>query len=158
MGHSNKSNTLSIAILLTITAFSCSLPIFSKNQTSGSAGAVGEKAFQPRPAKLSGVLELHEGCSPGYYQVRLQGIFDGASVQVESQSDESGRFSLVAPPGRYLMMVNKENCGSKQAIELEENTEHMFSVVVQETKAVEKFSQNDNGDRLPASILILPKR
>lgn len=130
--------------------------MFSKNHAVSSNSP--DKKFQPRPAKLSGVLELHEGCSPGYYQIRLQGIFEGATVQVESQSDESGHFSLVAPPGRYLMMVNKENCGSKQPIELEENTEHMFSVVVQETKSVEKITENPTTDRLPASVLIMPKR
>ena len=154
MGLANKTNLISVTVLLTVTAFSCSFPMFSKNSSVNS----NSPKFQPRPAKLSGVLELHEGCNPGYYQVRLQGIFEGATVQVESQTDETGHFSLVAPPGRYLMMVNKEACGSKQPIELEENTEHMFSVVVQETKSVEKIAQNENGDRLPASVLILPKR
>jgi hypothetical protein len=157
VGLANKQNTISIAVLLTVTAFSCSMPIFSRNQGTNSGTSTTDKNFQPRPAKLSGVLELHEGCSPGYYQVRLQGILEGANVQVESQTDESGHFSLVAPPGRYLMMVNKENCGSKQAIELEENTEHMFSVVVQETKAIEKVTQKDSGTRLPASVIIQPK-
>jgi hypothetical protein len=154
----NKTNTLSAMILLTVTAFSCSMPIFSKNQGTGTATSSNDKNFQPKPAKLSGVLELHEGCLAGYYQIRLQGIFEGANVQVESQTDESGHFNLLAPPGRYVMMVNKDSCGSKQTIELEENTEHMFSVIVQETKAVEKFGLNQNHDRLPASVLIEPKR
>ena len=158
MALKNKTNTLSVMILLTVTAFSCSMPIFSKNQGVSSSNQVADKNFQPKPAKLSGVLELKEGCAAGYYQIRLQGIFEGANVQVESQTDESGHFNLVAPPGRYLMMVNKESCGSKQTIELEENTEHMFSVIVQETKEVEKFGVNANNDRLPASVLIQPKR
>jgi len=155
VGLKNKTNTISIAVILTLTAFSCSLPIFSKNQGSHSSEATSDRSFQPRPAKLSGVLELHEGCTPGYYQIRLQGMFEGRNVQVESQSDESGHFSLTAPPGHYLMLVNKENCGSRQVIELEENTDHMFSVDVQETKSVEKTAQEDLGSgRLPASVLV----
>lgn len=133
------------------------MPLFSKSGGVGPAGLVQSgKNFQPKPAKLSGVLDLHEGCVPGFYQIRLQGLFEGANIQVESQSDQSGRFSLLAPPGRYLMQVASEGCGAKQTLELEENTEHMISIIVSETKSVERFQEN-NG-RLPASLLIEPKR
>jgi len=155
MGFQIRSNTITVTILLTITAFSCSLPIFSKGQ-GGAGVAVVDKSFQPKPAKLSGMLDLKEGCTPGFYQIKLQGLFEGANVQVESQSDQAGRFSFVAPPGHYSIQVYKDGCGAKQMLELEDNTEHMISIVVSETKAVEKAS-NEQG-RLPSSILILPQR
>ena len=154
MARSMRSNTITVTILLSITAFSCSMPLFSKN--AGNTAATASKGFQPKPAKLSGVLELHEGCVPGFYQIKLHGLFEGANTQVESQSDQNGRFSLVAPPGNYLMQVSNASCGAKQTLELEENTEHMISVIVTETKPIEKIGQNDG--RLPASVLIEPKR
>ena len=63
---------------------------------------------------------------------------------------------MMAPPGRYLIEVAREGCGAKQSIELEDNTEHMVSVSVIETKAVERFGMPEG--RLPASVLILPKK
>jgi hypothetical protein len=156
MAFQIRSTTVTITILLTITAFSCSMPIF----THGSGGVAAnslDKKFKPKPAKLSGLLDLREGCGPGFYQVKLQGLFEGASVQVESTSDQTGRFSLVAPPGQYMVQVaNQEGCGAKQSLELEENTEHMISIIVTETKAIEKVGQ-DSG-RLPASVLIEPHK
>ncbi len=149
-----NSNILTATVLLSITAFSCSMPLFSKT----TAANRDVKNFKPKPAKLSGVLDLHEGCPPGFYQIRLQGLFEGANTQVESQSDQAGHFSLLAPPGQYLMQVGSGACGAKQSVELEENTEHMVSIVVTETKAIEKVGLNQNGGRLPASILIEPKR
>ena len=147
----SKSNLIAVSVLLTITAFSCSMPGFTpKSQTSAAPG------YQPRPAKLSGVLDLKPECLTGYYEIKLQGIFDAQNVQVTSQTDEKGHFSLVAPPGHYLMMVSKGPCGSKQAVDLEENTEHMVSVSVGNTSAVEM--NEEKGGRLPASVLILPKR
>ena len=151
MTLANKSNLITVTVLLTVTAFSCSLPIFSaRNQNAGVQN------FQPKPAKLSGVLELKGECAAGYYQIKLQGMFEGSNIQVESQSDQAGHFSLVAPPGRYLMTVNKDHCGSKQSVELEENTEHMLAITVNDTGTVERIGQKEG--RLPASVLILPKR
>ena len=150
-----RSTSITITILLTVTAFSCSMPIFSRGP-SGVAGGVVDKSFKPKPAKLSGLLVLKEGCGPGFYQIKLQGLFEGASVQVESTSDQSGRFSLIAPPGQYMVQVNKEGCGAKQPVELEENTEHMISIIVSETKAIEKMGENDG--RLPASVLVQPHK
>jgi hypothetical protein len=156
MAHfSNRSNTLAVVVLLTVTAFSCSMPIFT--HVSAPTGAqTADKNFKQKPAKLTGILDLKGECTPGYYQVKLQGLFDGANTQVESQTDQSGHFSLIAPPGQYLMSVTKEGCGSKQTIELEENTEHMLAVTVTENRPSEKFGEN--GGRLPASILVLPKK
>ncbi len=150
-----RSSTITIMILLTVTAFSCSMPLFTKSQAVSSSGA-GDKNFHAKPAKLSGVLDLQDTCGPGFYQIRLTGLFEGANTQVESQSDQSGHFSLQAPPGKYLIQVKKDGCGSKQSIELEENTEHMVSIVVNETKAIEKVGDNDG--RLPASVLIEQKK
>ena len=112
--------------------------------------------LSPKPAKISGLLDLRESCGPGFYQIKLQGLFEGASIQVESQSDEAGRFALVAPPGQYLVLVSKDGCGAKQNLELEENTEHMISIIVTETKSIEKVGQNEG--RLPASVLIEPHK
>ena len=151
-----RSNTITALILLSITAFSCSMPLFSKNASNGASVATNSN-FKPKPAKLSGVLDLHEGCAPGFYQIKLHGLFEGANIQVESQSDQSGHFSLLAPPGNYLMQISNEACGAKQTLELEENTEHMISVIVSETKSIEKVGQKNEG-RLPASVLIEPKR
>ena len=156
MAFQVRSNTITITVLLTVTAFSCSMPIFNR-ATGGPSGGVVDKSFKPKPAKLSGLLDLREGCGPGFYTIKLSGLFEGATTQVESQSDQTGRFSLVAPPGQYSLQVsNKEGCGAKQSLELEENTEHMISIIVSETMAVEKIGQNDG--RLPASVLIQPKR
>lgn len=151
MAHQIRSNTITTMVLLTVTAFSCSMPVFSRTTVNSN----GDK-FQPKPAKLSGVLQLEGACGPGFYQVKLKGLFEGANSQVESQSDQSGHFSLIAPPGQYMVHVSKEGCGAKQTIELEENTEHMLSIVVTETKAIEKIGQNEG--RLPASVLIEPHR
>ncbi len=149
MAFQIKSNTITMTILLSVSAFSCSQPIFNRN--AGTTTALGDK-FMPKPAKLSGVLDLQLGCGPGFYQIKLKGLFDGANSQVESQSDQSGHFSLIAPPGQYLVQVSKEGCGAKQTVELEENTEHMVSIIVTETKAVEKVGATEG--RLPASVLI----
>ena len=151
MSFQIRSNTITMTILLTVTAFSCSFPMFSKPFGGGVGGSI-DKSFKPKSAKLSGILEWREGCGPGFYQIKLQGLFDGATVQVESQSDQTGRFNLVAPPGQYLIYVSKGGCGAKQTLELEENTEHMVSIIVSETKEIEKSEQKDS--RLPASTLL----
>ncbi len=147
---SSRSSLLTFAVLLTVTAFSCSMPLFSRVQGTKAAGET------PKPSRLSGLLQMEQGCEHGYYQIKLQGLFESANIQVEAQSDESGHFTLVAPPGKYLMQALKGNCGSKQVIELEDNTEHMVSISVSETAASEKIGQN--GGRLPASVLVLPNK
>ena len=152
-----RAHKLSLFVLLSLSAFSCSMPIFTRVSTPATTANGADKNFKQKPAKLSGLLELKGDCTPGYYQVKLQGLFEGANTQVESQSDQSGHFSLIAPPGRYLMSVSKEGCGSKQNIELEENTEHMLSIAVTEMRASEKTGEKGGG-RLPASILVLPKK
>ena len=149
-----RSTTITATILLTITAFSCSPPMFSR---SNGTNSLGDKVFQPKTAKLSGLLDLKEACHPGFYKIKLQGLFEGSGTQVESQSDQVGHFSLVAPPGQYLVqVVSKDGCGAKQTLELEENTEHMISIQVTETLAIEKEAKNEG--RLPASVLIEPHR
>ncbi len=107
-------------------------------------------------ATLSGVLEFKEGCEAGYYKVILRGLFEGAGVQVETQSDSLGKFSVTAPPGKYLAQVVREQCGAKVTVDLESNTEHMFSFVVQESKAIEKVGEEEARfpSRLPASVLV----
>ena len=155
MGLSSKSNTITVAVLLTVTAFSCSLPIFSRSVAPNPNLSAHDQSNQLHPAKLSGVLDLNGDCVPGYYQVKLQGIFETVNIQVESQTDQTGHFSLTAPPGKYIMSVSKDGCGSKQTVELEENTEHMYSVVVFDTNSVDREGQK--GGRLPASVLIEPK-
>ncbi len=108
------------------------------------------------PAHLSGLIELDEACKAGYYQVKLTGLYDGGQNQVETQSDRSGRFSLEAPPGRYLVQISKDGCGARQPIELEDNTEHMISVMVFETKSDQREETIEG--RLPASVLVPLKR
>ncbi|NDG84003.1 MAG: hypothetical protein EBX52_03070 [Proteobacteria bacterium] len=105
---------------------------------------------------MSGVIALDEPCKAGYYQVKLTGLFDGGQNQVETQSDRAGRFSLQAPPGRYLVQVAKDGCGARQSIELEDNTEHMISVMVSETGNYQREQEIDG--RLPASVLVPLKR
>jgi hypothetical protein len=156
MAFQIRSSTVTCTILLMITAVSCSMPIFNRAQ-GGPAGGVVDKSFKPKPAKLSGLLDLMAGCAPGFYTIKLQGLFEGATTQVESQSDKAGRFSLVAPPGQYSLQVSSpDGCGAKQSLELEENTEHMISIIISETRAYEKVAKNEG--RLPASVLIEPKR
>jgi hypothetical protein len=154
MAFKIRNHTLTATVLLTLTAISCSLPLFSKTSVmQGGLTSVEKQALQ---AKLSGVLELSSGCPAGYYQIKLTGLLEGANTQVESQSDQSGHFSLVAPPGQYLIQVTKGTCGAKQSISLEENTDHMVSLPVLETREVEKADQSPG--RLPASVLIEPHR
>ena len=153
MSFKVSKRTWIAAGVLAVTAVSCSLPFFARNG-AGPSGA--DKTFQPRPSKLSGVLTLRDSCTPGYYQVKLQGLFESAQTQVDSQTDQSGHFSLIAPPGQYTMTVSKDECGSRERVVLEENTEHMLEISIQETKAIEKVG-NIKG-RLPASVLVLPKR
>ena len=154
MSRKRQTAVLGISMTLILSGFACSLPFFHRAHDAGNGS--GEKTASGRAAKLSGYLELGEGCPPGYYQVRLLGLFEGAETQVESQTDQTGRFSIEAPPGRYLVHVAKDGCGAKQSIELEENTEHMISVSVLETKGIERHGMPEG--RLPASVLILPKR
>jgi hypothetical protein len=145
-----RKHSTVITVFLGVTAFSCSLPFFAKNEEGrGERGS----SF---PARLTGVLELNPRCSGGYYQIRLVGLNDESQNQVESQSDQNGRFSIVAPSGSYQIQVAKGECGVKQTIHLEGNTEHMISLPVAETQALEK-AENSPG-RLPASVLIEPKR
>jgi hypothetical protein len=154
MSRKRQTAVLGITVALILSGFSCSLPFFNRNGEAGSGS--GDRGASGRAAKLSGYLELGEGCPPGYYQIKLVGLFEGSENQVESQTDQTGRFSIEAPPGRYMVQVAKEGCGAKQAIELEENTEHMISVSVLETKGIERYGMPEG--RLPASVLILPKR
>jgi len=140
-------------ISVTLTGYSCSLPFFAKN----GENAVAPGSEKPQlPARLSGVLALDEPCKAGYYQVKLTGLYDGGQNQVETQSDRSGRFSLQAPPGRYLVQVMKDGCGARQPIELENNTEHMISVMVSEIKSIQREEEIEG--RLPASVLVPLKR
>jgi hypothetical protein len=146
---------LAVGTLLsvTLTGYSCSLPFFNKTGEGANAGG-GEKVLLP--AHLSGVIDLGESCKAGYYQVKLTGLFEGGQSQVETQSDRSGRFSLQAPPGRYMIQVSKDGCGSRQPIELEDNTEHMISMMVTETKGFQREEVLEG--RLPASVLVPVKR
>jgi hypothetical protein len=154
MARGRYTSTLGLVTLLSLAGYSCSLPFFNKNGESGQAGAGAEKGGVSNASRLSGVINLGEGCKSGYYQVKLLGLFESGSNQVEAQSDQNGRFNIVAPAGRYLVEVAKDGCGAKESIELEENTEHMVSVAVSETKPMERVG--DAEARLPASILILP--
>ena len=153
MGHSAKilSSKSLIAVSL-LTLFSCSLPFFGKGRIASSDPGV------QKLSKLSGILEFREGCAAGYYKIVLKGLFEAAGTEVEAQSDSLGRFNVTAPPGRYLAQVARENCGSQDTIVLEKNTEHMYSFVVQETRAIEKVGQEEPSfpSRLPASVLIIP--
>lgn len=150
-----SSRALSVKTIVAIsllTLFSCSIPFFGKGRVAHT-GTASEKL-----ATLSGVLEFQEGCGPGYYKVVLKGLFEGSGVQVETQSDSLGKFSVSAPPGKYLAQVVRDQCGAKVSVDLQSNTEHMFSFVVQESKAIEKVEENEAKfpSRLPASVLILP--
>lgn len=144
-----------VALVLGVGAVASTIPLFVKTKTTTATTGTMEKTFQPRPAKLSGVVTLKDSCQAGYYQIRLQGL-ETTQIQVDAQTDQSGHFSLVAPPGQYMMTVNKAECGSTEKIVLEENTEHMLAVSVQETKQIEKSGKMKG--RLPASVLILPNR
>lgn len=142
-----------LVALSLLTLFSCSIPFFGKGRTPAS-----EETSQ-KMATLSGVLDFKEGCGPGYYKVILRGLFEGAGITVETQSDSLGKFSVTAPPGKYLAQVVKDQCGTKESVDLESNTEHMFTFVVQEFKALEKTDGQEAKfpSRLPASVLIVPE-
>ncbi len=107
-------------------------------------------------ATVSGVLDYKNGCEAGYYKVVLKGMFENSGVQIETQTDVTGRFEFIAPPGKYLALVNKGQCGTKETVELEKNTEHMFSFAVQETLMEERVEEASvqGVSRLPASLLI----
>ncbi len=129
--------------------FSCSIPFFGKGRTSS------EENVQ-KLSTVVGVLDFQDGCNPGYYQVILKGLFESADIQIETQTDSLGKFTVTAPPGQYLAQINKENCGTKLTLNLENNTEHMFSFVIQETRLIEKVGNLAPSfpARLPASVLI----
>jgi hypothetical protein len=146
----DQTRTWALGVLI-VTAVSCSVPFFARTG-AGSAGIPTDKAEKVKPSRLSGVITLLDDCAPGYYQVRLQGLFESTQIQVDSQSDQSGRFNIVVPPGEYTMTVNKGECGAKERITLEENTEHMVAVQVQDSKRIEKVGRLKG--RLPASVLV----
>jgi hypothetical protein len=145
---SNYKNALSFSLILVITAFSCSLPIFK-------GGSNSKQNQTQKKASLSGVLQLSSDCTAGYYQVKLQGILENSQIQVDTQSDASGHFTLLAPAGRYWLMTSKDECGSKDPVELQENTEHMLAVAVRSIRALDQ--SNTEWARIPSSILIDPK-
>lgn len=148
MGPFGRTHTIFAVFALASTAFSCSLPFFK-----GGLNSNGVLRVEPKASKLSGLVQFSESCPAGYYQVRLQGLHETSNVQVSGETDAAGKFSLSAPAGRYLMWVNKDGCGSKEPVELQENTEHMVSVFVGEINSVERM-ENSEG-RLPASVLEL---
>jgi hypothetical protein len=150
MARIRKKIVFGAVMAVTLTGYACSLPIFSKSNEA----TVGDRVILP--ARLSGVIEMSESCKAGYYQVKLMGLYEGGQNQVETQSDRSGRFSLQAPPGHYLIQVAKDGCGSRQPIDLEDNTEHMISVTVAETKGYQREQELEG--RLPASVLVPMKR
>ena len=142
-----------LAALSLLTLFSCSIPFFGKGRVVASEDA------PLKMATLSGVLEYKEGCEAGYYKIVLKGLFESAGVQVETQSDSLGKFSITAPPGKYMAQVVKGQCGTKENLDLESNTEHMFAFVVQESQAMEKVAEQSEQfrNRLPASVLVAPQ-
>jgi hypothetical protein len=153
MAEGRKKTAIGALVMLTLSGYSCSFPLFGKSGGPSSSSGTDKGLL---PARLSGVIERAGKCGAGYYRVRLTGLFDGGQNQVETESDRSGRFSMTAPPGRYVMEVSKDTCGSRQWIELEDNTEHMVSVSALETEGYERSEEPEG--RLPASVLIPPKR
>lgn len=145
----NRNTAISTALILVVTAFSCSLPMFR----IGAPGAADKRV--PKNTKLSGVLQPQESCQLGYYQIKLQGILENSQIQVETQTDSTGHFSLLAPAGTYLLNVTKDDCGSKESITLQENTEHMVAVLVRPFNSVDKM--DTEWSRIPASILVPQK-
>lgn len=129
------------------------MPFFGKGKVTATPKEVTKQL-----STLSGILEFREGCAPGYYKLVLRGLFENADVQVETQSDSLGKFTISAPPGQYLAQVVREHCGAKETVTLEKNTEHMVSFVVQESKAIEKVGDLEPHfpARLPASVLVTP--
>jgi hypothetical protein len=153
MARSRHTSILGLIALLSLAGYSCSLPFFDKKGDL-SVGGVPGKGSAPHSSRLSGVIQLGEGCKAGYFQIKLYGLFEGGSTQVEAQSDQNGRFTIVAPPGHYLIQAQKDGCGTKETIELEENTDHMISLSVSEISPVVRMGDPDA--RLPASVIILP--
>jgi len=148
-----SSRALSVKALVTLSfsfLVSCSIPFF------GKGSSVSSDEHVQKLSTLSGVLEYKEGCGPGYYKVILKGLFENSGVDVQSQTDSLGKFTLKAPPGRYLAQVMRDGCGSKENVTLERNTEHMISFVVQDSGSVEKGGDEEThfSSRLPASVLV----
>jgi hypothetical protein len=145
---------ISLAAMSLLTLFSCSIPFFGKGRNPAS------NDNSKKMATVSGVLDFKSGCPNGYYKVVLKGLFENSGVQIETQTDVTGRFEFIAPPGKYLAQVNKDQCGAKEMVELERNTEHMFSFAVQETIAEERVEEASvqGVSRLPASVLIEQKK
>ncbi len=152
MVRKRQTSILGLVTLLSLTGYSCSLPFFDKNGDFGWSGGGAGKANQANSARLSGVINLGEGCKAGYFQIKLYGLFEGGSNQVEAQSDQNGRFNIVAPPGQYMIQVQKDGCGTKETIELEESTEHMIALSVSEIRPMVRMG--DPEARLPASVLV----
>jgi hypothetical protein len=152
MARKRHTSILGLVTLLSLAGYSCSLPFFEKNRDFSLSGTSPGKGKLANTARLSGVISLGEGCKSGYFQIKLYGLFEGGSNQVEAQSDQNGRFNIVAPPGHYLIQVQKDGCGTKETIELEENTEHMIALSVSEIRSMVRLG--DPEARLPASVLI----
>jgi len=151
MRKASKSLSLkSLAAFSLLALFSCSIPFFGK----GRVAPTEENAH--KLATFSGILQYQQGCEPGQYRVMLKGLFEGAGVLYETKTDDTGKFSIMALPGKYLAEISKGHCEIKQPVELENNTEHMFLFSVQEYKAIEKVGEEDNHfpSRLPASVLV----
>ncbi len=140
---------LAIAFLALFLSF---IPFFAKQR------AALLDQHSKKSATLSGMIEFKQGCDPGYYRVVLNGLFENSGFEVETQTDSTGHFILSVPPGRYLAQVVRDDCGASETIELEKNTEHMYTFEVQEFKGVEKVGQGNSTfpSRLPASVLVAP--
>ena len=151
MRKSSKNLSLkSLAAFSLLALFSGSIPFFGKGKVAPS------EDFSKKMATFSGILQFQQGCEPGLYRVMLKGLFEGAGVLYETKTDESGKFTVTALPGKYMAEVAKGHCGFKQPVELENNTEHMFLFAVQEYKAIEKVGDEETHfpSRLPASVLV----
>lgn len=138
-----EAKFLLMVIGLAMTAFSCSFSFFKTENVKNNEAN--------RPAQLSGFIHFNSSCPQGYYHVRLQGIQESSQVQVMTEADAAGKFTMNAPMGKYLLWVHKGECGAKESVELQENTEHMISISVDENNSIEKYEEM-NG-RFPASIV-----
>ncbi len=150
MGFANKSTPESkgkFLVLLAVTTLSCSLPYFSKHSSTPKGQAL---------VLVSGMVTAGHNCEPGKYQVKLQGLLENAHLSYETTSDDAGRYSVMAEPGRYLAHFEKGVCGAKEVFILETNTDFMTSTEAVRVESSEKVlaeTQTENS-RAPASLFV----
>lgn len=142
------------ALVFAFVGLTCSNPWFKSKDKAPDLSA-------KQNSKVSGLIKGPTSCGETPVQVTLQGLFQGAKIRVETQSDANGHFQMSAPPGSYWLRAQLGTCRIEQQVSLEASTEQLYSLDLQtkgqsDGDAQPAIDSKLVGGRFPASILGKP--